>query len=107
MDVMLKDFREYKKNTLQGFVALEILDINLEIKDCTVHQKDGKAWIGFPGVQFTDKDGKKQWKNIIEFKDDDMKNAFRTSAVAAIKKFVETQNTRNDRPTDDDNKPPF
>jgi len=106
MNVILKDFREYKKNTLQAFVTLEILDICLEIKDCTVHQKDGKAWIGFPGMQYTDKDGKKQWKNILEFKDDDMKNSFRMSAVAAIKKFVETQNTRNDKPNDDTN-PPF
>lgn len=106
MNIMVRDYRRYEKNTLQAFVALEILDINLLIKDCTVHQQNGKAWIGFPGKQF-EKDGKKVWTNLIEFKDDEKKEEFRSAAIAAIKKFVETQNTRNDRPTHDDSKPPF
>ena len=107
MIVMVRDYRPYEKNTLKAFVALEILDIGMTIKDCTVHQRDGRAWIGFPGKKFTDKEGNDQWTNILEIKDDDKREEFRSSAVAAIKKFVETQNSRNDRPTDDDDTPPF
>lgn len=59
-----KDFKEYRKNTLRGFFTIEVAQ-GLEISNCTLHEKNGKSWFGFPGVPWTDKDGKTAYKNII------------------------------------------
>ena len=59
-----KDFKAYRKNTLRGFFTMEIADC-IEIKDCTFHESNGKTWFGFPGIPYTDKEGKTQYKNAI------------------------------------------
>lgn len=58
------EFKERRKNTLRGFFTLE-LDNGMHIRDCTLHESNGKSWIGFPGVPWTDKDGKTQYKNVV------------------------------------------
>lgn len=105
MNVMLRDYREYEKNTLKAFVTIEILDIHLVIKDCTVHQKDGRAWIGFPGRKYIDGDGNEAWTNILEFKDDAAREDFRKAAVSAVKDHVESLRKRESRPKDDETTP--
>jgi hypothetical protein len=68
----LADFREYRKNTLLGFFTLHIH--GLRIKDCTLHEKAGRRWFGFPGRPLIDQDGrvvrdeksKTQYVQIIE-----------------------------------------
>ena len=41
--------RRYEKNTLKGFVDLELTRVGIIIRDCTWHQHaDGKEWVGFP-----------------------------------------------------------
>lgn len=87
MEILVKEYRRYEKNTLQAFVDLEIVEIGLTIKGCSVHQKGGKAWIGFPGREYADNDGKKQWANLMEFSKE-RKEEFRDAAVKAVKKHV-------------------
>lgn len=67
----VKDFKEYRKNTLRGFFTLEIANA-IEIKDCTLHQQGERAWFGFPGAAQVDKDGQLRkeggrvlYKNVI------------------------------------------
>ena len=48
MGIEITKFRKYEKNTLQGFMSILMTGIGLEIRDCTVHQKEGKKWIGLP-----------------------------------------------------------
>jgi len=107
MRVMVRDFRRYEKNTLKAFCTLEILDLHLIIKDCTVHQKNGRAWVGFPGKKFKNREGEEAWTNLLEFADDDAKEEFRKAAVASIRKHVETENAQDARPKDDSDEPPF
>jgi hypothetical protein len=66
--MQVKDFKERRKNTLRGFFTLET-SFGLEIKDCSLHEKNGKAWFGFPGVPFTDKEGNTAWRNVIVIPD--------------------------------------
>jgi hypothetical protein len=60
-------FRPHVKNTLRGFVDLELTRVGLVLRDCTRHEKNGKEWIGFPARSYTDKDGNTQWSPLIEF----------------------------------------
>jgi len=59
----IKNWKPYQKNTLRGFFDLQIGP--LLIKGFTYHQKNGKAWVGFParpelkdGQPVRDDDGK-------------------------------------------------
>jgi len=104
MKILLRDFRRYEKNTLQAFCDLEIIELHLVIKGCTVHQKNGRAWIGFPGRPYKE-DGETKWANILEFSDDEIKEDFRRAAVEVISKHVEKEKIRDDKPDESDDFP--
>ena len=53
----VRDFKPIRKNTLLGFFTLA-LDSGLIIKECSLHEKEGKRWFSFPGKPQIDKDGK-------------------------------------------------
>src|SRR5262249_21368912 len=55
-------FRPYEKNTLRGFVDLELTRVGLVLRDCAWHEKNGKQWVAFPARSYTDKDGGTQWQ---------------------------------------------
>jgi hypothetical protein len=97
MKVLVTNYKRYEKNTLQAFVDLEIVEIGLTIKGATVHQKEGSAWIGLPGREYKDEDGKKQWANILQFSKEKGEE-FKLGAIEAIKTFVinEKQGASND-----------
>jgi len=57
--VSVKDWKGQEKNTLRGFFTLQFGA--LEIRDCTLHEKDGKRWFGFPGRKWEKGDGSSQW----------------------------------------------
>ena len=46
-------FRPYEKNTLKGFVDLELTRVGLVLHDCTWHRhENGKEWVGFLKMAF-------------------------------------------------------
>lgn len=59
--VSTKDFREVRKNTLRGFFTLQYGKI--EINDCALHQKNGRAWFAFPGRKIEKSNGESTWVN--------------------------------------------
>lgn len=77
----VRDFKPMRKNTLLGFFTLA-LDSGLVIKECSLHEKDGKRWFSFPGKPQLDKhgnamrdiNGKILYANIIAL-DDRTRNA--------------------------------
>jgi hypothetical protein len=60
-------FRSYEKNTLRGFVDLELPRVGLILRDCTWHAKDGREWVGFPARSYQDKEGNTAWSPLVEF----------------------------------------
>jgi hypothetical protein len=79
-------FRPYAKNTLKGFVDLELTRVGLVIHDCCLHEKNGREWIAFPARPYTDKDGTTQWKCLIEFAEGatEAREQFQKQAINAI-----------------------
>ena len=108
MNLLIKEFKKYEKNTLKAFVDIELLDLCLVIKGCTVHQKEGNAWIGFPERSYK-ADGETKWTNILEFSNKEKKEEFRDQAVAAIRRHVEMENEKQSVPPEpiDDDEIPF
>jgi hypothetical protein len=70
------DFKAVRKNSLRGFFTLVVAD-SLHIRDCALHQANGKAWFSFPGAAQIDSsgqamrkdDGKVIYKNLIQVPD--------------------------------------
>jgi len=81
-------FKPYVKNTLKGFADLELTRVGITIKDCTLHEKNGREWVGFPARAYKDKDGHSQWSPVVEFAASagSARDAFQEQAVEAIHK---------------------
>ncbi len=37
-----------ERNTLRGFADIFLPSLHLEIRDCAVHEKNGKRWVQLP-----------------------------------------------------------
>ena len=87
-------FRAFEKNNLKGFVDLELTRVGIIIRDCTLHEKGGREWIGFPARSYEAKDGTTAWQPLVEFAEGatEARRQFQEQAVAAIHDFVDKQN---------------
>jgi len=80
-------FTPCDKNTLQGFLTVEMTKLGLEIRDLTLHQKNGHYWIAYPSRQWTDDEGKTKYTPYINFTDEKMKERFQAGIIAELKKI--------------------
>jgi hypothetical protein len=86
--MLCKDWKPYRKNTLRGFFTMEIAGA-IEIKDCTFHESHGKSWFGFPGIPYTDKEGKTQYKNAIIIPDSAMLDKVQAKVRAQLARYLD------------------
>jgi hypothetical protein len=78
-------FRPCAKNTLRGFADLELTRVGLVIRDCPVHEKNGRSWVAFPARPWIDRDGNTQWQCLVEFSAGAAREQFQQQALAAIR----------------------
>ena len=86
--------RRYEKNTLKGFVDLELIRTGIIIRDCTWHRhENGKEWIGFPARSYTKDDGTTAWQPLVEFAEGatEARKQFQQKALEAIHAAVAEQ----------------
>ena len=91
MGIDIVDFRKREKNTLRGFLTVRLTKVGLEIRDCNVHHKDGKRWIGLPARQYTDKNGEERWALINYFYDDGRFHQFTKATLKALDEHLKTE----------------
>ena len=86
-------YRPYQKNTLKGFVDIELTRVGIVLHDC--HEKADKEWIGFPARSYQDKTGNTQWQALIEFADGawEARRQFQRQAIEAIHSFAGEQDS--------------
>jgi hypothetical protein len=84
--VKVADAKRFTKNTLRGFFSLEFISTGMVIKDCMLHEKNGKQWIAFPGKPYI-KDGAQSWVNIIDFADSRRKYLFQDEVLPLVRRF--------------------
>jgi hypothetical protein len=94
--IRASDWRAFERNTLRGFITLT-LPSGMVIKECTVHHKDGREWIGLPGRPQLDRDGtprkdpntgKLLYSNVIEIPDREARERFQAAALAAVHELL-------------------
>ena len=92
------DWRPIAKNTLVGFMTLELQPSGLVLNDCSFHRhQDGREWVGLPskpqldksGVQRKDPNtGKVLYTPVVEIKGKEARERFQEHAVAAINALI-------------------
>ncbi len=84
--IKIVKFAPRDKNTLKGFLTVEMSKIGLELRDLTLHQKNGHHWISFPSREWTDEQGEKKWTPYIKFTDKEMLERFQKAVIYELRK---------------------
>ena len=88
MGIEIVKFRKYEKNTLQGFLTILMTNIGLEIRDATLHQKEGKKWVSLPAKPYEKEDGTTGYSYIVKFVDKDKYFQFQDAVLQELDKFL-------------------
>jgi hypothetical protein len=92
LSVVVEAFTPLCRNTLRGFVVAIVPEMRMRIHDLSIHEQDGKRWVGLPakpqidrsGAVRKDARGKTLYVPILEFSDKVTRDAFSTRVVAAV-----------------------
>src|SRR5215218_6700463 len=75
LTISVLDWKPLERNTLRGFATIMVKELQLAIRDCAVHERDGKRWVQLPskpqiertGNTIKNEAGKVQYVPILEF----------------------------------------
>jgi hypothetical protein len=92
LTVQVENFTRRRSNTLIGFVDLLIPELRLRIREATIHEANGRRWVGLPGKPQVDRDGaarrddrgKIAYSPVLQFTDRAVSDAFSERAIAAL-----------------------
>jgi len=87
MAIRIISWKEHKKNTLLGFVNLKLEKTGLEIRNCTVHEKDGRRWVSLPAKPYEDENGERGWEQFLRF-DPGPNKQFQELTLEALDRFL-------------------
>jgi hypothetical protein len=80
-------------NTLRGFCDLKLWPSGLLLHNCSLHEQNGKRWVGLPGKPRLDLDrrqcvdaatGKRLWSPVVEIRSQAERERFQAAALAAV-----------------------
>lgn len=82
--VIASNLKLINKNTLVAAVDLEIPAWKIIFRRCLWLRNSSSEWVNFPAREWTDADGKKQFANLLDFTNHDVRSRFQKAALAAI-----------------------
>jgi DNA-binding cell septation regulator SpoVG len=85
MALKITKFRDVRKNTLRGFISVRMENIGLEIRDISVHEKNGKQWLAMPSRPYEDSEGNRKYAFFLDWHDKKQKAQFESSVMALIR----------------------
>ena len=88
MTIEVSKFRKMGKGTLLGFCNILMTGIGLEIRDCTLHESQGKRWVNLPSKPYQAEDGTTKYSYIVSFPDKEIYWAFQEQALKALDEFL-------------------
>ena len=96
-------FRQYEKNTLKGFLEVE-LPSGMLIRDISWHQRDDKEWISLPSRKFEKQDGSDGWSNLVDFVDSDTYWKFAKAVIDALREYLAQEQVSQQPPPLEDHR---
>jgi hypothetical protein len=100
MSIIASDWRPMVRNTLQGFVTLQLLPSGFVFRECALHVKGERRWIGLPSKPQIDAEGrhridpatsKRLYVPIVEVVGKDERARFQKTALAAVDALLESK----------------
>lgn len=88
MNIEVTDFSPRIKNTLRGFITVNLPDPGIEIPAFTLHEKDGNRWVEIPGKQISNGQGDLKWEKIFNMPNKWKEKIFKDAILVALDKFV-------------------
>ena len=85
-----------RRGSLVGFADLHILGYRIRLFSCTVHEQNGKRWVGLPGRPWVNSNGelvrdettgKVKYQPVLAFDSKDILDRFSVAAITAIKSY--------------------
>lgn len=76
--------RKCRKNTLQAFLSVRMSQVGLEIRDISLHRKDGKQWLTMPSRPFRDSERNRKYAFILDWFNKDRKAQFETEVLRLL-----------------------
>jgi hypothetical protein len=89
-NIQIADFKPHEKNTLKAFFTAT-LPSGLVLDDLMLHQKGDARWVSFPGREYKDAQGNKQYARFIEFANREAADRFRNAMLEALDRYREAQ----------------
>jgi hypothetical protein len=86
--IVAANFKRLDKNTLIGSADITVVRWKLTFRGCLWFRKGSKEWVNFPGREWLDRDGSKQFADLIKFTDRETFERFQVAALAAIHKVA-------------------
>ncbi|MGA8755507.1 MAG: hypothetical protein WB611_04135 [Stellaceae bacterium] len=83
----IASFRRVDKHTLFGTVGIEVPSWRLKFKSCLSHKKSEAEWIDFPARKWINKQGDRQFADLAEIPDRDVRDRFQHTALTAVHGF--------------------
>ncbi|NIP43014.1 MAG: hypothetical protein GWN00_20345 [Aliifodinibius sp.] len=85
--IKILKYRAVNKPPLVGFLDIEIDAWNLEIRDLSMIQMDGKRWFNLPTRPYTNENGEKKYAPIVKFTEDAVKKRFLSAVGHAFDEY--------------------
>jgi hypothetical protein len=82
----IRDWRPHQKETLVAFFSI-VLPSGLIIRDCRLHKKGDRRWIGMPTKTF-ESQGERKFTPTVDFLDREVENNFQRLALEAIDRHL-------------------
>jgi hypothetical protein len=102
--IRASDWRPVERNSLRGFITLNLEPSGLVLRDCTVHRtQDGREWIGLPAKPQIDRDGqhrkdpetgKSLYTAVVEVQGKEAWERFQTAPLAAVRQLLGAASSR-------------
>jgi hypothetical protein len=74
--IEITKFRQCQKNTLRGFLSVRLSQVGLEIRDISLHEKNGKQWLAMPSRPYEDSQGNRKYSFVLDWFDQERKTQF-------------------------------
>jgi hypothetical protein len=87
MPLEVTKFRLFEKNTLRGFATVRLTGVNLEIRDITIHEKNGNRWVSLPSKPY-ESDGETKYSYIVKFYEKPTWERFQAEVLKQIAKLA-------------------
>ena len=95
MKIVCSDWRPCERNTLRGFADFLFLAIELHVRDCAVHESNGKHWVQLPARPqlgqnrelVREANGRVRYATILAFDSTEAASEFNDAALKALSDY--------------------